>query len=229
LASVPTLDVVNVFVGEDGRGGNPLGVFIDGPSVPEEHRQPIATDLGFSETVYVDDAESGELRIFTPTAELPLAGHPLVGTAWLLAREGRPVDVLRPSPGEVGVRRDGDLTWVTARPEWAPDFDYFQLDSPAEIDDLEPPYPESGHAYLWAWEDEAAGMMRARAFFPDFGIEEDEATGSAVLALCGRFNRPLRARQGRGSLILARPLGDGRVEFAGRVETAERREYPLVA
>jgi predicted PhzF superfamily epimerase YddE/YHI9 len=228
LALVPILDVVNVFVGEDG-GGNPLGVFLDGPSVPEEHRQPIATALGFSETVYVDDLERAELRIFTPTAEIPLAGHPLVGTAWLLAREGRAVDVLRPSPGEVAVRRDSELTWVTALPEWAPDFDYFQLSSPAEIDALEPPYPESGHAYLWAWEDEAAGTMRARAFFPDFGIEEDEATGSAVLALCGRFNRPLRVRQGRGSLILARPLGDGRVEFAGRVETAERRDYPLAA
>jgi predicted PhzF superfamily epimerase YddE/YHI9 len=227
LVCVPVLDVVNVFVGEDGRGGNPLGVFLDGPAVPEERRQPIATELGFSETVYVDDAESGLLRIFTPAVEIPLAGHPLVGTAWLLAREGREAEVLRPPPGEVGVRRDGELTWISARPEWAPDFDYFQLGSPAEIDALEPPYPESGHAYLWAWDDEAAGTMRARAFFPDYGIDEDEATGSAVLALCGRFRRPLRVRQGAGSVILAAPLDDGLVEFAGRVETAERRDYPL--
>ena len=41
--------------------------------------------LGFSETVYVDDPDTGQLRIFTPAAELPFAGHPLVGTAWLLS------------------------------------------------------------------------------------------------------------------------------------------------
>ena len=46
----------------------------------------VATDLGFSETVFVDDPETGELRIFTPTTELPFAGHPLVGTAWLLSK-----------------------------------------------------------------------------------------------------------------------------------------------
>jgi predicted PhzF superfamily epimerase YddE/YHI9 len=37
--------------------------------------------------VFVDDAERGEMRIFTPAVELPFAGHPVVGTAWLLARE----------------------------------------------------------------------------------------------------------------------------------------------
>jgi predicted PhzF superfamily epimerase YddE/YHI9 len=224
---VATLDVVKVFVGDDRGGGNPLGVFLDGSAVPEERRQPIATELGFSETVYLDDAERGVLRMFTPASEIRLAGHPLVGTAWLLAREDREVKVLRPPAGEVGVRREGELTWISARPEWAPDFDFFQLGSPAEIEALEPPYPESGHAYLWAWEDEAAGTIRARAFFGDFGIEEDEATGSAALALCGRFGRPLRIQQGTGSVIHAAPLGNGSVEFGGLVEVVERREFPL--
>lgn len=101
------LHVLKVFVGGDGAGGNPLGVFLDGASVPEAARQPIAKRLGFSETVFVDDRSTGELRIFTPETELPFAGHPLVGTAWLLLREGHDVSVLRPPAGEAAVRVEG--------------------------------------------------------------------------------------------------------------------------
>ena len=70
------LHVLRVFVAPSGTGGNPLGVFLDGPAVPEERRQAIATDLGFSETVFVDDPPTGAVRIFTPAGELPFAGHP---------------------------------------------------------------------------------------------------------------------------------------------------------
>jgi PhzF family phenazine biosynthesis protein len=76
------LHVLRVFAAPDGTGGNPLGVFLDGPAVPEGRRQAVAADLGFSETVFVDDPRSGGVRIFTPAAELPFAGHPLVGTSW---------------------------------------------------------------------------------------------------------------------------------------------------
>jgi PhzF family phenazine biosynthesis protein len=117
----PGLEVVRVFTAPDGSWGNPLGVFLDGGAVREEERQPIATELNFSETVFVDDAESGEMRIFTPAMELPLAGHPLVGTAWLMRERGHTPTVLRPPAGEVGVRFDDELTYVDARPEWGPD------------------------------------------------------------------------------------------------------------
>ena len=65
------LHVLRVFAATDGSGGNPLGVFLDGPAVPEGRRQAVAADLGFSETVFVDDPRSGAVRIFTPAAELP--------------------------------------------------------------------------------------------------------------------------------------------------------------
>ena len=79
-----TLHTLRVFLGPDGEGGNPLGVFPDGHLIAPADRQAVAAELGFSETVFVDDRATGELRIFTPAVELPLAGHPLVGTAWLL-------------------------------------------------------------------------------------------------------------------------------------------------
>src|SRR5436309_11290746 len=85
---VADLHVLRVFCGDDGRGGNPLGVFLDGGAIASDQRQAVAHDLGFSETVFVDDGRSGDIAIFTPQAELDFAGHPTVGTAWLL---GAPV------------------------------------------------------------------------------------------------------------------------------------------
>lgn len=76
------LDVLRVFCGPDGRNGNELGVVRDGSAVPDvADRQRIAGELGFSETVFVDDPERGTIDIYTPTLRLPFAGHPCVGAA----------------------------------------------------------------------------------------------------------------------------------------------------
>jgi predicted PhzF superfamily epimerase YddE/YHI9 len=213
----PGLQVVRVFCAEDGSGGNPLGVFLDGGAIAEEERQPIATELGFSETVFVDDVERGEMRIFTPTAELPLVGHPLVGTAWLLREAGHEPSVLRPPAGDVDVRFEGELVYVTARPEWGPAWEYTKLDSPAEVDAFDAASVESGEIVIWAWIDEPAGLVRMRVFAPDDNIVEDEATGSAALQLAPMVGREIEIHQGRGSRLYARPLADGRAEVAGRV------------
>lgn len=221
------LHVLRVFTGEDGAHGNPLGVFLDGAAVPEGCRQAIAAELGFSETVYVDDAATGAVRIFTPVSELPFAGHPSVGTAWLLAREGRPVETLRPPAGDVGVRREGDLTFVAARAEWCPPWELVELGSPAEVDALAAAPGGLGMAYCWAWEGAPAGAVRARCFAAEEGVAEDEATGSGAIVLSAALERPLRIDQGRGSLLHAAPLGEGRAEVGGRVSLDEVREHPV--
>jgi predicted PhzF superfamily epimerase YddE/YHI9 len=212
--------VLRVFVNEDGEWGNPLGVFLDGGQVPERERQAVAAELGFSETVFVDDRAAGRLRIYTPEVELRFAGHPTVGVAWLLAHEGAPVEALQTPAGEVGVRRSGDETYVAAQPDWAPPFEYRQAGSPAEVRSLDPSIA-SGNSYAWAWIDEAAGTVRARSFVPEAGIDEDEATGSAAIGLCARLARPLVVHQGHGSVLRCRPLADGRIEVGGRVRLAE--------
>jgi predicted PhzF superfamily epimerase YddE/YHI9 len=212
----PGLRVVRVFCAEDGSGGNALGVFLDGGQVPEAERQPIAHELMFSETVYVDDAERGLMRIFTPMSELPLAGHPLVGTAWLLREAGHEVPALRPPAGEVGVRFEGELPYVIAQPEWGPPWEYEQLGSAAEIDALDPG-DFQGEQVRWAWIDEEAGRVRMRVFAPVDKIPEDEATGSAALQLTTQLGRPIEIFQGAGSRLSARPLDDGRAEVGGRV------------
>ena len=220
---MPTLHLLRVFCSDDGSGGNSLGVFLDGAEVPPERRQAVAADLGLSETVFVDDAERGEIRIFTPAVELDFAGHPAVGTAWLL--EG--TDVLRVAAGEVAVRRDGDLVYVAARPEWGPPHEFAELASPDEVEALDG--PPGGHDLLttWSWIDEPAGILRARAFLARLGIAEDEATGSAATKLCAQLGRPIDIRQGRSSRILARPGEDGFVEIGGRSVLDEVRDYTL--
>lgn len=219
------LHVLRVFVDEGGAGGNPLGVFLESHEVPEQDRQNVAADLGFSETVFVEDPGRGELRIFTPTTELPFAGHPLVGTAWLLAREGAGASVLRPPAGEVPTRTEDDFTYVSGQPEWAPPFEHVEFDSPATVDELTG--PPNGHDLVgaWAWEDEEMGHVRARVFPLRLGIEEDEATGAHAVRLCAHLGREIKIHQGKGSLILARPRPDGTVEIGGRTELIEVRQY----
>jgi predicted PhzF superfamily epimerase YddE/YHI9 len=222
------LTVVRVFVGPDGRGGNPLGVFLDGAAIPRDRRQAVALELNYSETVFVDDREQGRIQILTPVRELPFAGHPSVGTAWLLAETGTPVATLRPPAGDVPVRHNAERTWIAADPAWvAHAFRFVELASAAEVEAFAQPDMGTPGQYVWAWIDESAGRIRSRSFPTDFGIAEDEATGLAAVMLGGELRRPLTIRQGVGSEILVRPQPHGMVEIGGRVEPVERRAYRL--
>ena len=70
-------------------GGNQLGVVLDAQGLSTAQMQAIATEFNYSETTFVlpprDKAHDGEVRIFTPVREIPFAGHPNVGTAFVLA------------------------------------------------------------------------------------------------------------------------------------------------
>jgi predicted PhzF superfamily epimerase YddE/YHI9 len=221
------LHVLRVFIGPDGRGGNPLGVFLDGASIPPDRRQAVALDLGYSETVFVDDAMEGAIRIFTPVRELPFAGHPSVGTAWLFRETGAPATTLRPPAGEVPFRHDAERTWIRARPEWVHPILIEQLATAADVEGHRGQSMGEGGRYVWAWIDQAAGILRSRYFATDVGIREDEATGAAAVVMGGRLGRPVTIRQGVGSEILVQPQPDGTVEIGGRVELLETREYVL--
>jgi len=82
--------LVDVFT-DRAFGGNPLAVVTNGRGIEPELMQSIAKELNLSETTFVLPPENPEndyhVRIFTPAAELPMAGHPTVGTAFILARE----------------------------------------------------------------------------------------------------------------------------------------------
>ncbi|HEX9885239.1 MAG TPA: PhzF family phenazine biosynthesis isomerase, partial [Longimicrobiales bacterium] len=73
-------------------GGNPLGVFPEASGMDDGLMQRIAREMSLSETVFLSPPRSAQgtrrVRIFTPAMELPFAGHPTVGTAYLLAATG---------------------------------------------------------------------------------------------------------------------------------------------
>ena len=74
-------------------GGNPLAVFPDAQGLSTEQMQAIAAEFNYAETTFVlppkEPAHTAHVRIFTPKAEMPFAGHPNVGTAFVLARLGK--------------------------------------------------------------------------------------------------------------------------------------------
>ncbi|MEX2011282.1 MAG: PhzF family phenazine biosynthesis protein [Chloroflexota bacterium] len=221
------LHVLRVFLGPGSSGGNALGVFVDGSKIPKRRRQAVAADLGFSETVFVDDVSNGSARIaiFTPGTEMRFAGHPTIGTSWLLNRLGKPVEALRVPAGEVKTWREGDLTWIRARPEWVHAIRLVEYATRGEVDALVPsPMGDQG-IYAWAWEDPGTGQLRSRYFGTDIGIAEDEATGAAAVLMGAKIGRPLTIRQGVGSELHVRPGPDGTVEVGGRCGFLETREY----
>lgn len=213
--------IVRVFTDPQGLFGNNLGVVLDAADLDAASGSRLCAELGFSEVVFVDDVASARLRIFTPREELPLAGHPLVGTAWLLGRlAGGAVSTLRPAKAaEVPTWAENGRIWIRGRIQDAPRWGLVQVADEAAVEMLSaPPGPEYDHHQFWAWIDEPNGVMRARVFAADSGVDEDEATGSAAMRQVGALRRPLVIRQGWGSEILARPAQvEGWAEIGGLV------------
>jgi trans-2,3-dihydro-3-hydroxyanthranilate isomerase len=119
------IHLVDVFT-EKPLFGNQLAVVLDAQDIPGELMQRIAREMNFSETTFVlppsDPAHAARVRIFTPASELPFAGHPTIGTAWVLSNQGLvPNDALEftleEGVGPVavrGIRRLGGTTfWMT--------------------------------------------------------------------------------------------------------------------
>ncbi|HEY9078263.1 MAG TPA: PhzF family phenazine biosynthesis protein [Anaerolineaceae bacterium] len=112
-------------------GGNQLAVFPDGRGLTTNQMQSIALEMNFSETTFVLPPEtpgaSRRIRIFTPYVEMPMAGHPTVGTTYVLVEKG----LVEPAPGTGEVIFDlgigpvkvhieqmdgGSYVWMTHRP-----------------------------------------------------------------------------------------------------------------
>ena len=97
---MPTAEFVTVDVFTEERfAGNPLAVVPDARGLTDRQMQQIATEFGYAESTFVlppeNSQNSARVRIFTPTMEIPFAGHPNVGTAFVLGRQadvfGKPV------------------------------------------------------------------------------------------------------------------------------------------
>ncbi len=120
-------NIVDVFA-EQKYAGNQLAVFRNAQGLTDEHMQKIAKEMGFSETTFIpsDTERDGgyDVRIFTPAAEVPFAGHPTLGTAYVIRQKiiGRPVQrvSLNLKVGQIPVSFDRlsdgrDILWMTPK------------------------------------------------------------------------------------------------------------------
>ncbi len=207
--------IVRVFTtGAD--GGNHLGVVTDIVGLDAGAMQAIATDLGYSETVFIDWAGPSSVpgvRIFTPAMELPFAGHPLVGAAWVLSRLGPGAGSRLSCPaGVVEYRSEGAETWIDASAvpvdvaelDGAEDFiaraglaapdRIWRLLLPKEyvvaeffdrdaVTEARPAREVLAERFGTLIFHRDGDAVRARFFAPSAGVDEDPATGSAAVAL----------------------------------------------
>lgn len=216
------VSVLRVFTDSDGNFGNPLGV-VDAAQVELAGRQQLATQLGYSETVFVDLPAAGSptahATIYTPRTELAFAGHPTVGASWWLRENDRPINTLRVPAGIVQVSYDDERrAGISAPAEWAPEFALHEFGSVDDLLAADPAdFPDVTSHYLWAWTDRATGSVRTRMFAGNLGVPEDEATGSAAMRITDYLSRNLRITQGKGSVIETTWSAEGWVRITGRV------------
>lgn len=205
--------VLRVFT-RDGEGGNHLGVVTDLDGLDTSTMQQIAADLGFSETVFIEDGDPPRVRIFTPEMEMPFAGHPLVGAAHHLFSVGSDADHIGCDIGEVSIRQDGAKVWVDApmfherayrdgaifarrvglvnpkstwRVEMPLDYRLVELATADDVAMAAPDLEYFGAAHGLVVFARDGTHVRMRFFIPDAGISEDPATGSAAVALATRL------------------------------------------
>jgi trans-2,3-dihydro-3-hydroxyanthranilate isomerase len=196
--------------------GNQLCVVPDPVGLDDATMQTLAKEIGFSETTFVTEAAGDRyaMRIFTPDAELPFAGHPTLGTAFVLVSEGR---VRSPgtqatTAGEVPVEVDlgAKSAWMTQLPvEFGRVFEDRALIARAiglEPDDLEPGLPVQTVTTGLLWTivpvRSAAGMARAqrdaRALEEAVAVSGDEGLYLFALTGAGATARMFDAGHGIG-------------------------------
>jgi trans-2,3-dihydro-3-hydroxyanthranilate isomerase len=143
--------IVDVFA-EQKHSGNQLAVFRNAAGLSTEEMQTIAREMNFSETTFIlsDTPRDGgyDVRIFTPGEEVPFAGHPTLGTAYVIRQEiiGQPTErvVLNLQVGPIPVTFDGDILWMEqVTPQFGQVLDVSQLAPVLNLEeaDFDPRFP----------------------------------------------------------------------------------------
>ncbi len=143
--------IVDVFA-EKKYAGNQLAVFSGADALTGKQMQEIAREINFAESTFITklnaENNSATIRIFTPEHEMKFAGHPIIGTSWVLINKifkHQPEKITLSVPiGEIPVHQSGDLVWLqAAQPEFldtfsAEGFSNFSNLSRADFDDAFP-------------------------------------------------------------------------------------------
>jgi len=113
--------IVDVFA-EKKYAGNQLAVFLGADALSTEEMQKIAREINFAESTFITDIQPennrAAIRIFTAEHEMLFAGHPIIGTSWVLMNkifENQPLKIALSVPiGEIPIQQSGDLVWLQA-------------------------------------------------------------------------------------------------------------------
>lgn len=143
--------IVDVFA-ESRFAGNQLAVVRDAKDLSEPQMQEIAREMHFSETTFIlsDQPRDGgyDVRIFTPASEVPFAGHPTLGTAFVIQQEiiGSPVPTvtLNLKVGQIPVTFEDHVLWMKqVQPEFGPTLSPSQVAPVLDLteSDLDPRFP----------------------------------------------------------------------------------------
>ena len=213
--------ILRVFADGGSHFGNPVGILTDeNITLTPEMRQSIASRLGYSETVFVDNPVLGIVSLYNPESEVSFAGHALIGASYFLRHTlGHPMLSLQCKAGHIKTYEEDNITWIETHKAAAPRWNFRKLKDASAVDALNPDgLGPVLHTVFWAWMDEDKGLIRARTLAPDWGIPEDEANGSGAVTLTALHKKPLEIRHGKGSVIFTRPLSDIYIGVGGRVE-----------
>jgi trans-2,3-dihydro-3-hydroxyanthranilate isomerase len=133
--------IVDVFA-EKKYAGNQLAVFENAQNLTTEQMQAIASEINFAESTFITQLDAknntAEIRIFTPEFEMKFAGHPIIGTSWVLmnrinTNSSKKINLTVPV-GTIPVSQEGDLVWLqAAQPEF---FDTFSSEGFLEFSNL---------------------------------------------------------------------------------------------
>ena len=133
--------IIDVFTKKK-YAGNQLAVFLDAADLTTDQMQHIAREINFAESTFVTaiaaEDNKATIRIFTPAHEMQFAGHPIIGTSWVLmnkifAHHPKAIELNVPI-GEISVRQVNDLVWLKAA---QPDFmDVFMKEDFASFSNL---------------------------------------------------------------------------------------------
>ena len=212
--------ILHVFADSNGNYGDLASVVIDeGRHIPDTERKSIASKLNTGETLFFNDLAKADISVMHPQGEIGFAGVAVLGGAWLLSKlNGSLINAMYSRDGKIKVWQDGELTWAQASLSIMPPWNYRQLESPEAVERITLEETESlEHTMIWAWIDEAKGLIRARTFAADWDIPEAQGNGSGSMVLAAQLNRKIEIKHGLGAVIFAEPAADGYVNVGGRI------------
>lgn len=143
--------IIDVFADKK-YAGNQLAVFMDAENLSSEEMQQMAREINFAESTFVTKLDrknsKAEIRIFTPSQEMQFAGHPIIGTSWVLMNkifDHSPSEIKLEVPiGPIAIHKTEDLIWLkAAQPKFwdifsKTDFTFF---SNLKVSDFENQFP----------------------------------------------------------------------------------------